>query len=354
MTTADPAPIAIGGHEGMTVYRQRPGIIRKVAENDYNWAALQNEWQLLYILRFYNLAPLPFDYNESERWIEELDLGDSVLPDDLPGDGGERLRTMWVHWLYNLRYLRIRHGDLTPVNMINTPDAVYAIDWQEAHLFEDTPPQKSPWSDSWIMCRSITNLTGDTPRVARRWMAVLEALGAKAYDPVNPLPLSGKTFVDYGCFQGVFPALAALEGAAATGIDQGGFRTGEDSITIGRDMWTKAMPPWQPIPVTLIKGNILHGSIPCDIAMCFSTWAYLVHDYGFEPARRWLIQVILNSGVLFFEHQYEGDGPGFGTRADMFGIFEMAGADAEVIATIPVAGRNASRDVWKVQSRRID
>jgi hypothetical protein len=66
----------------------------------------------------------------------------------------------------------------------------------------------------------------------------------------------------------------------AAGIDRGGFRTGENSIAIGRRLW-EGFPFGT---IALIEEDIVapSGGYHADIAMMFSTWPYIVKDYGFK------------------------------------------------------------------------
>lgn len=331
----------IGGHEGMDVVR-RNGAIVKYARDGANWKALQREAQILERLSGTRLAPAMITLDVDEHVLYQSDMGDSEGITD-----AEAFRRAGIVWLAQLRSHGIRHGDLTPVNMVIRNNAFTAIDWQESHSFDEAAPQKQPWSDSYLLCRSIRDLTGDTPRVARRWMAVLSALGAAEHHDGNPLPLQGLRFVDYGCFQGDFPALAAAEGMEAWGIDRGGFRSGEDSIRIGAGLWGD-----MPHPPVLIKRDLIDSIVTpiADVTVCFSTWPYVVNEYGLARSEKWLAWVISHSCVLFFETQYTGDGPGMMPAENVPMLMERCGAEScEPIVTIPVVGRDASRTVWMVR-----
>jgi SAM-dependent methyltransferase len=193
----------------------------------------------------------------------------------------------------------------------------------------------------------------DTPRVARRWMAVLESLGGKSWDryPV----LEGRPAYDLGCFEGDFTALLALEGAYAVGVDQGGFRTGYDSIDGAREIW--AGLPRQPFgDLAFQRSDLRHWLTEAPqelgVVLCFSTWAYMFNEDA-DSAAAWLEEVIRRSDVLFFETQYAGDGPGpvWIANDDICAgmLYELGAKEVDAIATIPVTGRPASRTVWRVE-----
>jgi len=240
----------IGGHLGMDVIRNHgwhsgPHVIKRAkhdiqnqGENvgedlyEHNAAALANEAEMLVMMDKTAYAPrLIASYH---GFCSQEDLGDTEPPTD-----GELFRRNCIKMLATIRARGLRHGDLIGSNIITRNNHPYAIDWQEGHLLTEPAPQKQPWSDSHLLMRHIygtldVNGQADAPRVARRWSAVLHALGA---DTNFTLPLKGKTFLDLGCFQGDFVALAAAEGMNAFGLDMGGFRTGEDSIEIGSALW---------------------------------------------------------------------------------------------------------------------
>ncbi|KKN78082.1 hypothetical protein LCGC14_0353090 [marine sediment metagenome] len=358
----------IGGHVGMDVIRSVGGsgdsIIIKQAKHEvgvtgewagldvhgHNVEALMNEGQCLRAMADSGYTPRLL--LEGTDGIEQEDMGDTETPVDM-----EAWRRNCVFMLAEIRARGLRHGDLKGSNIITRGNNPYAIDWQEGHLLTETAPQKSPWSDSALLMRHIAGTYGpdgqlDTPRVARRWLAVLGALGAS----LNlTLPLKGKSFLDLGCFQGDFVALAAAEGMNAHGFDQGGFRSDENSIEIGRKLWSKF--PFGSIYLhqyNLVEPRINpDGPYPFDVVMMFSTWPYVVRDFGWELACSTLTRWIRDSEVLFFETQLYGDGPGpeqLKTDNDVASLLDSLGATTvNPIGTFPVTGRPASRTVWEVR-----
>ncbi len=352
--------VAIGGHVGMHVYRGN-GKIRKQAlhvkdnkgKDTYrqNVKALKNEARLLELLAGSGIAPEMLA--KGSDWIEQEDLGISQPPQDM-----ELLRRRMVRMVATMRQYNVRHGDLTGPNVILHLDTPRAIDWQEGHILGEVPPQKSPATDSDFLCRYLIGTAGpdgnfDTPRVARRWLAVLGSLGGTllAKNPVTNLPLKGKTFMDLGCFWGDFPALAATEGMDAWGLDPGGFRSGEDAIAIGRQLWDNF--PFGGI--TLVKGDAmeLDRRFSYDVVMMFSTWPYIVQQVGRQEAEALLARILQDCGVLFFETQLTGDGPGpdfLKTDDDVADMLGQYGVVTHLIK-IHVTGRPAFRSVFRVDPR---
>jgi len=339
----------IGGHAGMEVYRLPGGIIEKVALDAHNRRALQNDIRFLDEMAGSGMTPTPRvgvvrEHEGKAYAFQSNDLGRS---DHHPLDG-ELFRRNMIRLLWELRSRNVRHGDMTSSNIILKRDWPYLIDFQEAHFIGEPAPQKQPWSDSGLCFRTIAEWpadgqeAGDTPRVARRWRAVLRDLGAHTD---LALPLKGKTFCDLGCFQGDFVAAAACEGMRASGIDTGGFHTGENSIAIARELWSY-------MPVKFDQANIMDlDTFNFDVVLLFSTFAYMVRDYGRAAAEAKLMEIAQDCGILYFETQLAGDGPGpawLPSDEAVQSWLNGLGCEAAPIVTIPVVGRRASRTVWRV------
>lgn len=357
--------VNIGGHRGLDVFRltyKDLTLIEKRANHDKgnqgkdvgvdlydrNVIAVQNETRMLEAMEGSGFTPIVL--SKGDDFVVQGDAGDSRTPDDM-----EAYRRNCVKMLATIRVHNLRHGDLRGSNIINQGNWPIAIDWQEGHFLHEPAPQKQPFSDSFLLMQHLKGTLGpdgvaDTPRVGRRWMAILGDLGAEFN--MN-LPLEGKTFLDLGCFQGDFVALAAAEGMDAYGVDAGGFRSGENSIEIGGQHW-KDFPFGS---ITLAQLNIMdmnsfmrHG-VKTDVAMMFSAWPYIVNDYGRLFADKLLSDILYDVHVLYFETQLQGDGPGpdfLKTDDDVVNMFRTMAATAKPLITIPVTGRPASRTVFRV------
>lgn len=350
----------IGGHRGLDVIRYQDAdssfILKKCLHEMDNSAdaigdlyglnetAIHNEAMMLDIMKDSGFTPDLIDIKDGE--ILQSDVGVTEPPTD-----AETWRQAIVFMLAGIRARGLRHGDLKGSNIITVDNKPWAIDWQESHYLTDVAPQRAPLSDSYMAMQHIEgtlDIDGrfDIPRVARRWRTVLDGLGARAIG----LPLQGKTFLDLGCFQGDFVALAAAEGMAATGVDAGGFREHENSIEIGKELW-KGFPFGE---IHLTQADIASASVGAfDVAMCFSTWPYIVQDYGKVKAEMVLSDLIMNSGVLFFETQLHGDGPGpefLKTDEEVEHLLMWLGAnDVKALATYQVSGRPGMRTVWRAK-----
>ena len=351
--------VAIGGHEGLDVIRE-DGVIVKRGFNlmnkhktDFidNIAALKNEERMLKVMTGSGYTPEVVKDVVVEDGIATLvqtDIGETQ-----PMRDGELFRRNCVNLLREIRARGVRHGDLTGVNIVIRSDWPWAVDWQEAHMITEQAPQKQPFSDSHLLWRTIAGtpsadtLVPDTPRVARRWLAVLGALGGCRWGAeTRKLPVAGLRLLDLGCFQGDFVAAAHIEGMEAVGVDQGGFRAGEDSIAQARELW-----PWIP-PDRFVSGDIMGvDKFNCDAVLLFSTWSYIVQEHGRQASEELLERILSQCGVLFFENQLWGDGPGpefFQNDDDIEALLSKMGT-VKALITIPVVGRPASRTVWEVR-----
>ena len=309
----------------------------------HNVEALINERVCLEAMDGSGFTPMMI--NVGRDYIEQEDMGDTETPNDM-----EAWRRNCVRMLAEIRARGLRHGDLVGSNIITRGNHPNAIDWQEGHLLTEPAPQKQPWSDSALLMRHIAGTPGpdgqmDIPRVARRWGVVLGALGANTN---LTLPLKGKSFLDLGCFQGDFVALAAAEGMIATGVDAGGFRSGENSIEIGQKLWADF-----PFGEIRLRRMSIYKWSGYDVVMLFSTWPYIVKDFGWDLACGLLRSIINENEVLFFETQLYGDGPGpeqLKTDDDVAALLFGEGATTvKNLGTFPVTNRPASRTIWEVR-----
>ena len=310
-----------------------------------NETAIHNEAMMLDVMEDSGFTPRLIDIDEGV--LTEGDVGTHE-----PATDPELWRRNLVKMLATIRSRGLRHGDLKGANIITRDNWPWVIDWQESHYLGDVPPQRNPFADSSLLMQHIEGTPDanghiDIPRVGRRWRLVLGALGAVTNCNI---PLKGKTFLDLGCFQGDFVALAAAEGMKAYGIDGGGFRSGENSILIGRDLWRDFLFG----EVILLLTDIVDFSpFDCDVVMMFSTWPYIVQQHGRHVAEALLLNIIQDAGVFFFETQLHGDGPGpdfLKNDLDVVGMLNSLGAQkVTALGTIPVTNRPASRTVWKVE-----
>lgn len=339
----------IGGHPGLRVERKDRVIVKTAHRDDgpeYYRIALQSikrdAWGLKAMA---GSGYAPELLKQTKDSVTQTDLGDTE-----PVGVEQDFRRNCVWMLCETRKRGVRHGDLTDRNVIVREDKPAAIDWQESHEIGKPSPAKQPLSDSGLLFRCLSEWKDssgaiDPSRTSRRWRAVLKALGA---DVDLTLPLKGKTFLDLGCFQGDFPAMARAELMEVEGVDHGGFRNGEDSVAIADALW-KIMG------CKFTRANIYDlpvGYFRRDVVMMFSTFAWMVQQRSHADAKRVLRQAIAEAGTLFFETQLAGDGPGpewLPNNNHVRGLLLDLGAKGvEAIGTFPVPGRKAERTVWKV------
>lgn len=372
--TMPAAATVIGGHDGMLVYREPDWrghggtVVTKVALDDLNATGLEHELAMPWTHKrrpTYSPRVVMEARHSGTRFGGIVEATYEDLGPCLPVDDGEALRHQAVALLADLRARGFRHGDLTgpqpggASNLIWDGALLWAVDWTESGMLGGPAQQNYPWADSWLLMRSLSqwpDVSGvaDTPRIARRWMAILADLNAHEYVHDRPLPLAGMAFEDYGCYMGDFVALAGCEGMHATGYDQGGFRSGEDSIQLGLEMWdrlgVRANVAEIGGGVELVRRDVFDvrpGG--CDVAVCFSTWPYLVAQRGRAAAEQWLRAVIEAAEVLYFEVQLHGDGPGPDFLPDLSAVDDLLMGRGTPLVTIPVTGRDAQRTIWAVR-----
>ena len=341
--------IHIGGHRrqpkndapGLDVYRTDGGILKE-AHTEGDNEGIQNEARMLKIMSGTGFAPEFI--NEGEGWLLQEDLGDTQ-----PINDGEIFRQNCARLLWTLRWKNVCHADLTGQNIIVSNDKPIAIDFQQSHLYSEPAwPNQRSLCDAYYMWRYVNQAvskihsTPDTPRVSRRWASVLGSLTGNRWNH----DLVGKKFLDLGCFQGDFCAMAAAEGMNAHGVDQGGFRQGENSIENARQLWGYMSN------CTFTEKNIMEwGNFKFDVVIMFSTWPYIVQDFGKHASIDLLGKIIDECEVFFFETQLYGDGPGPNFLLEDSDVANMLGEFGKVqsLITIPVTGRPANRTVWRVE-----
>lgn len=352
----------IGGHQrqptqdgpGVHVFREDGGVVVKKAYTLPDVDGLRNEARFLRELEGTGVAPRLYTCQVAPSEgclyaISQEDLGESQ-----PVQNGEDFRRHMARLLWTLHKHGVRHGDATSGNIIIRDDKPMLVDFQQSNYYSEGPPQKRPLADSYFLWRfvagtpAIEHPVADTPRVVRRWLAVLGELGGLA--PNNPL--QGKTLLDLGCFQGDFCAMAAADGMWAHGVDTGGFNSEIDSIREANRLWGPmgGIPRGQP-GCSFQKTNLVtRPRFDHDVVLLFSTWPYIVRDYGRQVALDLLQSIMSECGVLFFETQLAGDGPGPDFLVTDDDVANMLGefGTPQPLVTIPVTGRAASRTVWKV------
>ncbi len=275
----------IYGHKGLQTYRTAEGILQVVnkvhGDDKYeiNLKGIKNAAAKMKLLEGSGFTPKLL--RETKQSIIQEDLGLSEGVENFSTDDWQDFRRHLTRALITLRQKRIRHGDLNGNNIIIKNKKPYIIDWQESHTIGTKPPQQMPMHDTCWLFGNIVRWIGnpvksDPYRVCRRWNHINGDLmgGADC-----SLPLEGKALLDVGCFQGDFSAMAAAELMKVTGIDPGGFRSGEDSIEIGKELW-KGVDN-----LTLIQMDVVDWpNFNYDIVLFMDTFPYVVRDHGKERA----------------------------------------------------------------------
>ena len=335
----------------MQTYRTPDGILQVVHRRNgpekylINLKGLHNAAEKMRLLEDSGFTPRVL--KEIKHSMLQEDLG---LPDDVMKYTPEQWQTMrrgLLNILLTLRQVGIRHGDFNGNNIIPKDAVPYLIDWQESHFIGEKPPQSMPLSDTHWVCQNLIRWIGnsiksDPYRVCRRWAYIYSDLYENSQIKPLQYELKGKTLLDIGCFQGDFTAFAAAEYMMSTGIDSGGFRSGENSIEIGRTLWPD-------IPeIKLIQADVIDWpSFKYDVVLFMDTFPYVVRDHGKEAAIALLHRIVKEAGRVYFETQQWGDQSGIEwlkTDEDVQGLVPVA--NWVKIVTIPENG--VPRTIWKI------
>lgn len=220
----------IGGHQGLTVYREN-GAIKKWAyggekANPRCINGVHNEARMLRELSGTGAAPELIE--EGDDFIIEEDLGVNQ-----PVESGEALRRNGVRLLWTLQQHRISHGDPWLGNIIIKDDRPMLVDFKMSRFFDEPRSDYRETSDQYHFWLNLAKVPSRrkppaASGIIHRWLAVVVALGGEA--PGNPL--EGKTLLDLGCKRGDFCAMAAAAGMVAHGVDND-----ESLIAEARALW---------------------------------------------------------------------------------------------------------------------
>ena len=325
----------------MTTHRGSDWRILKTAKDSTGVWHLFNETAFLAMMEKSGYVPKVLDYIGTEGAPTSIFLED--LGDTEPVTDNDVVLTHAIHALSWLRTTRVRHGDLTAPNIIIRNDRPYIIDFSQA-IDMDAPPTRQPKrpEPDWFHMLQAIQHHGDPRRIIRRWLAIRESLGTAS--------LQGKSLVDFGCNEGYMTALAAADGASATGWD------------FDQAVCANARTRWAELPMSTDKGQFhlmfIHQNIEelrlfegeHDIALCLSVYPYLIQQMGEEDSRLILAKMVSNFDMLFFEAQSAGDGPGpaFWPDQKTVGEYLTVFGKVEEVCRLDIAGRQAERVTWKV------
>jgi hypothetical protein len=263
------------------------------------------------------------------------DLGDAARLDapESPVQDEERFYRNCIWLLLTLNNRGIHHGDLTSPNILVRNDYPVVLDWRESRLEQETGSDKRKKPDAFYLWKSVADFTPDGSRLVRRWLAIHADLGW------SQDRLKGLRLLDAGAGAGYFCAMAQAEGATAVGI--------EDS-----PIAEQAQVYWGSAGCIFERRNLVDWkSWDFPIVLLLSVWPYIIQQRSREEAEALLEKIIKEAGVLYFETQLAGDGPGPDFLATDDDVAELLGrfGKAKALVTLPVTGRPASRTVWKIK-----
>lgn len=316
------------------IERQRQGgHIIETATNAAGEKQLANQARFLGLLHDTPLVPRLYGYDNSTLDME--DLGDAARLDapESPVQDEERFYRNCIWLLLTLNNRGIHHGDLTSPNILVRNDYPVVLDWRESRLEQETGSDKRKKPDAFYLWKSVADFTPDGSRLVRRWLAIHADLGW------SQDRLKGLRLLDAGAGAGYFCAMAQAEGATAVGI--------EDS-----PIAEQAQVYWGSAGCIFERRNLVDWkSWDFPIVLLLSVWPYIIQQRSREEAEALLEKIIKEAGVLYFETQLAGDGPGPDFLATDDDVAELLGrfGKAKALVTLPVTGRPASRTVWKIK-----
>lgn len=314
--------------EGVKIINQDMYTLEKVATTKIERDFIENERRFLSVLYGTGFAPAIYPNRDEEyfknkqEFIESENVTDEV----------EFYRNC-VRLLLALRKHKIRHGDLTRLNIKTRNNTPVAIDFLQSKFYDESGPDKRPEGDAYHLWNSALYFTKDTTRRMRRWLAMRDHIDG--------------SIVDLGCGQGDFCAFAwADKGVKVHGVD-----INADEISKAWQLWHE--PNDRRNSPTFGMKNIVKDNmhIAAENVFLLSVFGHLVKEYGRAMIDEMINEIFLSQHVkrLFFETHLNGDGPGgFENDREVFDYLNTYG-EVTWLAQIPVHGRNRARSLWMVE-----
>ena len=231
----------------------------------------------------------------------------------------------------------IRHGDLTPANIIVNKNKPNLIDFNESRLLDEpSDSDKRPEDDSYHLLKTMIYYIDKAKypdainiRAPKMWWHIKKALPKK----------NCKTVFDLGAGTGDISVRFLKEG-----LSVGVVENKEEQLAI----FSKTYQSITTTDMTLYATSILSfikENRKADIMCCFSVLPYFSED-----ERKEILKYMAdNSKVSFIEIQLEGDGPGYiKDNGHIMKIMDEAGFNkVKQIGVTLVEGRNIERRIWR-------
>lgn len=173
----------------MNVFRVGDGTIVKIAEGA-ECEALLNEAD--YLTRFapFGIAPEVRDVREwtsDDSAIRVVQVVQEDCGDSEPVRDAEALYAAADRLLALLAAAGVRHGDLTQPNIIVRDGGrrLIAVDWQQSHPLSEPGPAKQPWSDEYLLMRTLVEIGCDPNGTASSRLARTHARGTALWPPAD-------------------------------------------------------------------------------------------------------------------------------------------------------------------------
>ncbi len=315
-------------------------VITKQAKTDKGIAEILREVEFLQALADTPYVPKLFDHTEGRlprlNTVTMQDVGDShEITDEY------KFRTHLIRMLHSFRSHGVVHGDLTSPNIRIVDNVPKIIDWAESRKSGEDRPDKRTGGDTWWAWH-FASQWADGSRVARRWFAIYNAVIAQ-FGPHARIEL-----LDIGCFHGDIAAAACAAGWAVQAVD-----INEQAIRVCEARWSGLPMDFFYQLDSVIRQPEEHWYI--DVLTVLSVYPYIVEQYGNELATTWIANIIESVGLLFFECQLAGDGPGpsWAVNNDAVQSFleDCGGREVEAVVEIELPDRHTSRTVFKVKGK---
>jgi hypothetical protein len=193
--------------------------------------------------------------------------------------------------LIALNVLNIAHGDLTSKNIVVKDNSPVVLDWWQAKDLDDPTPNKRRECDAYHLWRAAEELSPDTSRHIRKWLAIRERV-------------MGGSILDLGCAEGDYLLFAAAECERHPDAGLWAVDKNMEAIANAGEVCEGLDVRFRACDITDVV-DFMH-----DTVFLMSTWAYIVSRWGTSRARVLLKNITEQGGQLIFETQLYGDGPG--------------------------------------------
>lgn len=229
--------------------------------------------------------------------------------------------------LWMLKKHGVRHGDITPKNIIVKNNKPMLVDFHQSKFDHEIGEDKRPEGDAYWMWESALELSPDTSRHIKKWRAIRSFV-------------QNGGVLDFGCAEGDYCLFSIAENQNRI---VAGFDINDNAIQFARINWK------MPYCIFLNDAKVV-AHTHFDTIFFMSVYAHIKNNIA-NFRNHILSGLMFKSKQLFFETQLHGDGPGLPehkTDDDVYKFLKQFGK-VEKLVTIPVFGREPlARSVWRI------